>query len=56
MAEVESWGFPHISPLILYVHKQAIYVKGTVQRDLRGSKVVLIDRFPFKLPTLRSGF
>ncbi len=31
-------------------------LKATVQRDLRGSKVVLIDRSPFKLPTLRSGF
>jgi hypothetical protein len=31
-------------------------LKGTVQRDLKGVKVVLIDRSPCKLPTLRSGF
>jgi hypothetical protein len=33
-----------------------IYIKGTVRRDLRGSKVVSIDRSPFKQPTLCSGF
>ncbi len=36
--------------------REEMTFKGTVQRDLMGVKVVLIDWSPFKLPTLRSGF
>jgi hypothetical protein len=48
------------SPTLIFGFWQKVQVplalKGTVQQDLRGVKMVSIDRSHFKLRTLRSRF